>query len=314
MPTASGKTYTTVRWLTENHINEGGLVLWVAHRHYLLDQAAFAFYRTAYLANKLPELRVRVISGAAHHGVPKQVDPEGRRDHVVLWSIQSAARNLDAVTRILDHNDVFLVVDEAHHAPARQTYGKLFELLQGRRNRKVLGLTATPTRTVVDEQPVLAKLFGNQKLVDIKLPELIADGYLAHPYLETIRTEVNAEKGATSKEKSHLKKWNDLPASWQDRLAKIRIRNSGIVQQYRDHRRRYGKTLIFAINIDHAKRLRKLFIDAGIETDYVASDRPAEENRQIVECFRDRQSGLDVLINVEVLTEGWTSRRSRRSS
>ncbi|GBE93177.1 DEAD/DEAH box helicase family protein [Nostoc cycadae] len=39
LPTGGGKTLTAVHWLLRNFINNKKKVLWIAHRHELLDQA-----------------------------------------------------------------------------------------------------------------------------------------------------------------------------------------------------------------------------------------------------------------------------------
>ncbi|MFN9605931.1 MAG: DEAD/DEAH box helicase, partial [Planctomycetota bacterium] len=114
MPTGSGKTFTSARWLTENHINKGGRVLWLAHRHELLEQAAQAFATCAGLARNLEELRISIVSG--FHSPSTAIGPN---DTVVCASIQSLSRNPEIVAELVSDDHLFLVVDEAHHASAK---------------------------------------------------------------------------------------------------------------------------------------------------------------------------------------------------
>ncbi|MGI8671267.1 MAG: DEAD/DEAH box helicase family protein [Luteitalea sp.] len=59
MPTGAGKTRTAVHWLLRQWVNDGGHVLWLAHRDELLRQAARTFYELAGLAPKRDKLRIR---------------------------------------------------------------------------------------------------------------------------------------------------------------------------------------------------------------------------------------------------------------
>ena len=43
LPTGGGKTLTAARWIAENILDKGIKVLWLAHRHELLDQAKKTF-------------------------------------------------------------------------------------------------------------------------------------------------------------------------------------------------------------------------------------------------------------------------------
>jgi superfamily II DNA or RNA helicase len=307
MPTGSGKTYTTVSWLVENHINEGGRVLWIAHRYDLLEQAGFAFYRAAYLARKRPSLRIRLVSGLHHP--PTRIWPE---DNVIIWSIQSLRCRMDIAESVLSDDSVFVVIDEAHHAPAT-SYRRLFKVLEPRSRSYVLGLTATPTRTAEDERPIFSALFGGRKIHEVQFRDLVEQKYLARPIPVVVKTKIPVESEATEDDWRHMERFGELSEAWQDRLARLFPRNEIIAKHYLepDNRRRYGKTLIFAINVAHAQllcdRLREELQGTGIEVEYVASyrlDDKTVNNREIVEQFRDPKSGLDVLINVEILTEG----------
>lgn len=300
MPTGSGKTVTLVRWAIPAHLNRGGRVLWIAHQHHLLAQAAKAFYEAAGLAIS-PEMRVRVVSGV--HCSITTVGPE---DHVVIMSSQSASKRMDKVDEYLSGDDVLLVVDEAHHSAA-STYRKLFNILERRRTKYAVGLTATPTRTLADERPVLARLFGGRKFVEIPIRELVERQFLARPHPEIVHTDVTADEGVTANDIAHLEKFQELTPAWQDRLANMVRRNEAVVTRYQHHAERYGKTLVFAINVAHAQLLRDRFREAGIEAEYIASYRLDDDDvdyAEVLERFQRPASGLNVLINVQILTEG----------
>jgi superfamily II DNA or RNA helicase len=48
LPTGGGKTMTAATWLLSNAVDNNKKILWIAHRHLLLEQAAEAFCKNAY--------------------------------------------------------------------------------------------------------------------------------------------------------------------------------------------------------------------------------------------------------------------------
>ncbi len=296
MPTGSGKTFTAARWLIEAVINRGGRVLWLAHRHELLAQAAAEFHRLAVRAN-VEKLRVRIVSGV--FCAATQIDPA---DHIVVASIHSLARRTDVFDDFVGP-DTFVVIDEAHHAPAK-TYRDLVKRLDGRKRSALLGLTATPTRTAESERSVLTTLF--EKVVfKVEVGPLIEQGFLARPIPVTVGTGLDAEANVSRDDLTHIARFNDLTEEWKKRLASWEARNSIIVQHYVDNEAKYGRTIVFALNVAHAALLADLFRARGVRADYVASHSPdghARPQRIGIEEFR--RGEVDVLINVQMLTEG----------
>lgn len=301
MPTGSGKTFTAAHWLTEQVLNRGQRILWLAHRYELLEQAAQAFHRCASLAHRCNQLKVRIVSGA--HCSTSSIGPD---DDILLCSVASLSRRLDIASEILADQRRFLVVDEAHHA-ASPSYRRIIELTKQQPTRRLLGLTATPTRTLASEQPILGRLFGNRKIFELSTRELIEQRFLARPIPVHVRTRTQVEQAATQEDFRHLERFTELSEAWLDRIAHINGRNEEITRHYLEHRAKYGKTLVFAINIAHAVLLCERLREAGVEVDYVASHRPSGEaidQREIVERFRRPNSGLNILVNVMILTEG----------
>lgn len=301
MPTGSGKTYTAVRWLMDSVVNRSGRVLWLAHRHELLNQAAKEFHALAGLARSREKIRVRIVSQV--HCRAHQVDAA---DDVVLSTVSALARAPEVSEWLLRDNRLFLVVDEAHHAPAK-TYRQILSTL-GNKKRRVLGLTATPTRTIESERPLLANLFGGKILFEKGLRELMEQRFLAQPIPIRVETGAEVELGITDKDREHLSQFQDLSEDWLDRIANLAQRNAVIIRHLAENRSKYGKTVVFAINVHHAALLVEQLRGAGIRAEYVASYRPdgsQVDERQVLNTYRERNSGLDVLVNVQKLTEGF---------
>jgi len=299
MPTGSGKTYTAVRWLCEHVLNAGMKVLWLAHRHELLTHATREFHKLAYHAQPRQKLRVRAVSGI--HCATSLIDPA---DDVVVASVGSLARRPDIARQILEDEKVFVVVDEAHHVFAK-SYRDMIEVLQARKPWRILGLTATPTRTAEDERPVLSKLFGNRILHQIELRDLVEKGILARPRPVVVATDAMVEEGLTPEDREHVDRFNELSEEWLDRIANLAERNRTIISHYLANREKYGPTLMFAINVQHAALLAEELRNRGVKADYVASYRPdgtEANNESLIQQFREGQ--LDVLVNVQLVTEG----------
>jgi ATP-dependent helicase IRC3 len=307
MPTGSGKTYTAVRWVIENVISRGEKILWVAHRHELLEQAAAAFDRAIFLAEpKEKHFRRRIVSG--RHCSSSQIGPG---DDILICSVASLARRPDIVESLL--SDHFLVIDEAHHAPAK-SYRDLIRRITTRGKKHLLGLTATPTRTVESERPELTRIFGSEPIYEVGARDLIDTGFLANPVPVRVQTKSDVEEGLTYSDIVHLQRFGDLSEDWMNRIAHLSGRNKTIINHYLEHRKKYGKTLIFAINVLHANLLRDALGQAGVHAECVTSysfaveksPEPEVRTRQdIIEAFQDANSDLNVLINVMILTEGF---------
>ena len=83
-----------------------------------------------------------------------------------------------------------------------------------------------------------------------------------------------------------------------------------IVNKYIDNKERYKQTIVFVINIWHAIALNKIFTERGVKSAYVISavkndlgiTISQKDNEINIERFRNGE--LNVLINVNILTEG----------
>ena len=324
LPTGGGKTYTASTWLLKNAIDKKKKILWLAHRQMLLDQAAESFQRFAY-AEAMPhisEFTYRIVSGSSNHDRSIDISP---RDNILILSKDSIGRNLSVLDNWLKgENEVYCVIDEAHHATAK-TYRKIIKYVEMRvPNMKLLGLTATPFRTAKEEEGLLSKIFkdgvdesGNVVKGDlgityqIGLKELINARILSTPIFECKYTEEDygADLGLDALE--HIQRLDVLPEELATEIASSAARNKLIVDTYVNKAKEYGQTIVFAVNINHAIALNKLFSKAGVKSDYIVSDiRDAttgviisrEDNERKLQQYRDGK--LQVLINVNILTEG----------
>ncbi|MBR4840268.1 MAG: DEAD/DEAH box helicase, partial [Paludibacteraceae bacterium] len=317
LPTGGGKTLTAARWIAQNILDKGIKVLWLAHRHELLEQAKKTF--TEKLAFKdifkeKSQFNYRLISGI--HDMAVNIKP----DDDIIFSSKDSLRS-DRSFGFLKNNwlkgndELFLVIDEAHHAPAK-TYRKLIERLEANVPKfRMLGLTATPIRTAKSEEGYMAKIFTDDMVYKIDLRSLIRQGILSEPNFEEVETGVDLTKDLDEEQIRKINEGFDLESIGTDVAKKIadnNERNNLIVSRYINNKEKYGKTIVFAVNKENVIALNKLFNENGVKSDFVMSDTrdasglhniSSKDNKEKIKRFR-KGGDLDVLINVNILTEG----------
>lgn len=324
LPTGAGKTMTATYWLLKNATDKRKKVLWIAHRHLLLEQAAETFVINSYkkasdnsdfLANRI-SYKYRVVSGK--HDRPIHI--EGDED-ILICGKDSIVKNFEALERWMEGSDIFLVIDEAHHSVAR-TYRKIIDEVKSfaaKQNTfvKMLGLTATPYRTDEKEKAALGHIFTDDIIYSIDLDTLIKKGILSAPFFNSYKTSVLAGDRITPAMIRNISFSDELPKDLAEEIAKNGERNNLIVRQYMENIDKYGQTIVFALNVLHALELKAIFekyakeYGNGIKTDFVVStlrdaatgvNRRKEENDEAIRKYRDGE--IQVLINVNILTEG----------
>ena len=317
LPTGAGKTFTAVNFLCQGPLSDGYKVLWLAHTHHLLEQA-FRSFDPAALGNvrePRSKLAIRVVSGTVGHFPPRDIATTDDVLVATLQTITNAHRaNLRPFRKFLEsaNGKLFIVFDEAHHAPA-PSYRKLLQDLcvDG---SPVLGLTATPTYSDEARKGWLKKLFPQGILSQARASDLMASGVLAKPRFVPAHTEI-----VPTFDEADYQKWlgtyGDIPDELIDQLAENRERNALIARTYSDNRTTYGKTIIFTDRWVQCEAiveaLRKQGVKAGAVYSHV--DAPAgtvearkrrtrDENNKVLDRFRRNE--LDVLVNIRMLTEG----------
>jgi len=318
LPTGGGKTLTAVHWMLKNFIDKGQKVLWIAHRHELLNQALDTVKNSAYhsTVQNVNQFRYRIISGHSKHDIPANIKST---DDIIIASKDSLNSGLIyLLENWVNHAEsILLVIDEAHHASAK-TYRKLIESIEKNftdreksKNFKMLGLTATPFRTEEGEAGLLKKVFPDDIIFSEHLRTLINRGILAEPIFESLETQLNFYHELSDNDIKSIEGFDKIPKDVAEKIAMSNIRNRQIVDHYINNRDKYKPLLVFAIDVVHAITLDGVFRSRGIKSDFVvASIQSAgtgatispQENGKKIQQFRDGK--LEVLINVEMLTEG----------
>ncbi|MGC7872103.1 DEAD/DEAH box helicase family protein [Desulfosporosinus sp. SYSU MS00001] len=315
LPTGGGKTMTAATWLLSSAVDKTKKVLWIAHRHLLLEQAAEAFFRNAYTETMVnsTSFKYRIISG--QHDRPIHIKTD---ENVLIVSKDSIIRNLNSLDQWLNNEkELYLIIDEAHHATAK-SYRKIIDHVKSKNLKlKILGLTATPFRTSEQEKGLLGKIFTDDILYKIDLDTLIKKGILSTPICESCDTDVILGDNLGLNAIKSIEQLDVIPEDIAEAIADNKERNRFIVKTFFEHDnyRKYGQTLVFALNRTHAFTLKALFeqygknygikagvIVSGTSKEFIGVDISNEENQRQIESFR--QGEIQVLITVNILTEG----------
>lgn len=312
LPTGGGKTLTAAYWLLKNAVDKEKKVLWIAHRHLLLEQAAEAFKNNAYTDDMINRtvFNYRIISGM--HDKPIHIQKD---DNILIAGKDSLIHSLDKLDEWLNGEEIYLIIDEAHHAVAK-SYKKIIRHVEHHaKSMKMLGLTATPFRTSDDEQGALKQIFTDDIVYKTDLETLIKKGILATPYFDEYDTAIKFTDHLGVKAMQKIENLDLIPEEIAEEIADSKDRNNLIVNMYMENRDKYGPTIVFAVNQTHAIALNALFNEKGkqygIKSDYIVSSiRDSitgitvsnKDNEEKINKYKNGE--IQVLINVNILTEG----------
>jgi len=299
MPTGSGKTRVATRFLLESMVADGWQIIWLAHRAMLIEQTASSVYNFAGGILPAASPNKDVFKMVCVSGSHASVTATEKTDDVMIFSVQTLVRNLPYLQAVLG-DKVMIIVDEAHHTLAKSYRHIISEIQKISKNVKLLGLTATPVRMTESDTAQLMKLFDNTIVYSIPMSDLIAKSYLSEPHYERVDTNIDFDTVITLDERKYIQKWGELSPETLERMADIAERNKIIADTYIKNRKRYGKTLIFALNSTHCISLCKEFRKRGVKCDYIYCAHSGNADK----IARFQRGELEVLINIQILTEG----------
>lgn len=312
LPTGGGKTLTAAYWLLKNAVDKGKKILWIAHRHLLLEQAAEAFAHNAYSDNMINRtvFNYRIISGI--HDKPIHIKKD---DNIIIAGKDSIIRSLDRLDKWLEGEKIYLVIDEAHHAVAK-SYKKIIRYIEDNSESvSLLGLTATPFRTSEDEKGALKQIFTDDIVYKTDLNTLIKNDILSKPVFDEYNTDIDFTDHLGVNAMKNIENFDIIPDDIAKEIAENKERNSIIVNKYIENYKKYGPTIVFALNQNQAIALNALFNEKGkkygIKSEFIISSvrdmitgitLSNKDNEEKIEKYRNGE--IQVLINVNILTEG----------
>jgi superfamily II DNA or RNA helicase len=272
LPTGGGKTITACSYVARKIEESKDLrVLWVVHREELLHQAKKTFSIVS------PDIKVTIWNA----------DCKDDSGQIVLAMIGS--------TRKLTGDYDLIIIDEAHHLAVPEDdddryHSMYLSLLKQISWKRLLGLTATPTR--LDERPLgFDKISAQYSFLD-----LVKIGRLSSPIYVEMQTRM----------KFNLKRREGEFTESSLRSLDQEQRNEKIVNEWVNNRNKYGKTLLFAVNVAHAHLLAKKINEACPGSAMALDGNTKDSNRKaILQWFSEGDfSTPKVLTNCQVFVEG----------
>ena len=301
IPTGGGKTLTAEVFIIDTILPKGTKVLWFANSQYLVSQATECMKK---LDNGV--IVSEVVAGTKIWDYPKDT-----QFMAMTW--QYAIRHIDELKEFYKNEDILIVVDEAHHSCANSYVTLIEQVPVLAKSCSLLGLTATPFRTDMEETPHLHKLYPDgvtNGVIDdssiaysIGLKDLISMGYLAIPKLFRYNINCNLDMKLSGVEEE------DIHIIEKTLTADV-VFNKSIVDIFISEKDRFGKTIIFAIGRQHAITLWQMLVKRGINASIAISGDVPEYNinpqttEDNIESFRTAE-GADVLITCKMLNEGF---------
>jgi DNA repair protein RadD len=262
-PTGSGKTVLFCD-MSMRHAEKKGRVLILVHRQELIEQ----------VSETLDRFDVT-------HGVVGQ-ERRFQDAAVMIGSVFTVIRRMARFSK----PPTLIIVDEAHHAAASTTWGKVLAAFP---QAHKLGVTATPIRLsgegLADSFDTLIQGPTTQQLID--------DGYLSRfrvfcpssPDLSSVHKRVG---DFVTKE---LEVAVDRPSLTGDAV---------------DHYMRHAKdrqAVAFCVSVQHAKHVAEQFMAAGISAQSIDGSLPTEWRKGIVRDFREGR--LKILTSCDLISEGF---------
>ena len=268
MPTGTGKTYLLTAVIDSFVSNNPKEIVWiVAHRRELvsqIDETVRKFH--SYSASNTSTLL----------------------SSVKAMSIQWLIRHYDEI----EEEPGMIVIDEAHHALAK-TYKEMWKRFP---KAKFLGLTATPCRLngkgFTDLFDVLVQSWN--------VPEFISKGRLATYDFVSIKSD-----GVTQRLIDSLQK-RGADGDYQNKEMDMLLNKKPSIERLYQSLEEFGKDrkgIVYAINISHAKKITKLYLEHGVKAIAIDSKTPATERQQDIEAFK--KGDIQVLVNVDIFSEGF---------
>jgi len=244
-PTGYGKTVLFAH-ITRNAVDRGRRVMILCHRAELIDQIVTA---------------LRAVNIVPCIIAPDQPEFDARVYVASVWTLHNRLSRYPTPD--------LLVVDEAHHAVQKTTWGKIMSFWP---NAHRLGVTATPIRLSGEG---LGEMFDDL-VIGPTTQELIDGGYLS---------PVTVYAPSTADITGVKKRGGDYV------LAELEtaITKSGVVGDAITHYKRLAagkRAVVFCVSVEHAKAISNAFNQEGIPSESIDGSLDSEERKRRINDFR----------------------------
>jgi len=300
MPTGSGKTRTLLDSLVEISHHIDIKVVWLAHSEELLEQSIETL-KKVWGQKGSKDLNISRLWGSMKFD-------EEHLDQDYLFSGYIKFSNLledqDSYEDILSSYNIF-IVDEAHKSVANK-FGQTLKKVVSNKHIKLIGLTATPGRSVIDntENKKLVHLYKNiitsnilgEKPISFLQSRGILSNIIPLEYKHGVDIQLSDSDINQSVEKG------DISSKVLKCLGENQTRNTLIVKYIKDEFIAGNKTIVFCCNVEHSKKLAVMLAQAGVIASSVDYRIKPNARKNIVDDFKNGK--LQVLLNFGIFSTG----------
>ncbi|MCL2445083.1 DEAD/DEAH box helicase family protein [Candidatus Saccharibacteria bacterium] len=295
MASGLGKTITAILDAKKFIEQHGGRVLCLCHRNDILDQLKVEF-------QDVMEALGSEYSYGMYNGNEKQDTVCGKKGgekvDFLFASFQTMADDMRR-SEFARNEFTYIIVDEAHHAPARTFYKTLKHFTP----KFLLGMTATPDRK---DNADLNAIFG-KTVFELRFPEAVARKLLVKPKVRLLMDEV-AKLGEIYWKEAKKK----ISASELNKRMFARIRDEAIIRLIHEEVAMAEisdpRTVIYCRGVKHAENIAALIDGAVLFHSYYRperEDQPAYTQKDAAENLQAfREGRAKTIVAIDKLNEG----------
>lgn len=303
MPTGSGKTRTAMEFITRfiDAAPPDVIVVWLAHSEELCEQAFQCFKEVwVHVATR----KLRACRAWGNHSIPASYD----LSMFIVAGFQKLHGELKKFPELfhaLRSRVGLIVVDEAHKTIA-PTYKRVIQNLINDTTH-VVGLTATPGRTIIEETHELAAFYfadmvginppDNQSVISMLRDRKILSMLIREPIITTFTYKL------TSAQRRRLEQDFDFPKGFLDKVAEDDVRNIEIMKNLMRECEEGRTILFFACSVKHSQFITALLIYFGYAAAHVDGSTDSPRRAEVIDDFK--KGRIQVLSNFGVLSTGF---------
>jgi DNA repair protein RadD len=308
MPTGSGKTRTASEVIAD-HLNENGIrqVVWLANTRELCEQAIQCMSEVWDHIGRRTCRFNRLWDGNFNN-------VKSWKENECVFSVMSLQSGWSTITRKIDKftedfaKTSLIIVDEAHIAIA-PTYKTVIENLVSLSHCKVLGLTATPGRTIEEETSSLSDLF-NYNITALSDPNKKRDNAIA--YLRSINVMSKAHHSEiiyensfkiSEKDKVNLQDGNDYSDIVLKKLGKDVYRTISIIRKLKNLLDQGAKIIMFAPSVQNSFLTSSILTFLGYKSVHVSGDTNPKTRDLLIDKYLKGE--YQIMCNYGVLATGF---------
>ena len=326
MPTGSGKTRTAInimcsllRKKTRNFV-----IVWLANKEELCDQAYEEFFKAWQI---LGNQTVKIFKhfGGKRSNLNEIANYSKNNSAIIFSSLDMMYEDLtnNITSFMLLSKSVRLVVMDEAHLTIAKTYKNIINNLAPSDATGILGLSATPGRSYrnVEEDLELKEFYYSQK-VGLKVDGekniinwLVKNNFLAKAKMERIEFETDLaklfSKNEINKELIRIREGKDYSKSFRDKISNNNERVELIIHQILEENKSGEKIIVFSSSKNNAIAIADLLNIYKINAASITSDTDPDIRRLLIDKFKNKNSGLNILVNYDVLTTGFDAPKTK---